>query len=147
MLRHAAAPGDPEYVDAPVAQFGEHPEDQPHNSNRLVNQYGPGGCAGAADAGRVEADDVNVSVEFPDVVAQHLQADADAVDQQQRGLLPAAARPGRTATRILLAVDDDAAPWRPGRWPYRSSRSPMQVGLSVCHALHAGGGGVYSLVR
>lgn len=36
VLRHASAPGDPEHVDPVIAQFGEHPGDQPAQPGAAV---------------------------------------------------------------------------------------------------------------
>src|SRR5205085_8192867 len=85
--------------------LGQHPRDQPAQPGEAVRARR---LRGAADAGRVEPDHVDAGVEFPDERLEYIEADTDAVDQQQRG--PGrASGPGAYRDPKQLAADGDGA--------------------------------------
>ncbi len=92
VLRDGAAPGDSEHVHAVVAELGQHPRDElaepavPVRAGRGVR---------AADAWRVKPDYLGGRIELVHERREHLEAGADAVDQQQRHP-PDPARRGKT---------------------------------------------------
>jgi hypothetical protein len=90
VLRHAPAPGDAEHVDLPVAKLSQHATDQRAQPGEPVRA---GRLGRAADARRVEPDDLHRRVELTHERLEQLQAGADAVDQQQRYPLGAGGKP------------------------------------------------------
>jgi hypothetical protein len=114
LLRDAAAPGDAKHIDLAVAELGQHARDQPTQPSEAV---GSRRRRRAADARRIEPDHLDGRVNVADERLEHLQAGADAVDQQQRraarGARPAAPEqpaPGRPhGNPQLPAADGDAA--------------------------------------
>jgi hypothetical protein len=107
VLRHRPAPGDAEHVDLVVAELGQQARDQPAQPGKPV---GAGGRGRAADARRVEPDDLHRRVDLAHERLEQLQAGPDPVDQQKRrpaGTQNPAGRPHRDPHRP--AVDRDRA--------------------------------------
>ena len=91
LLGQAAAPGEAEDVEAAVPEPGHqrgHPGGQPGD------RVGQRRQRGAADTRNVEADDPAVGVQLVDQRLQRLEADADAVAQQERRLVGVRPDPG-----------------------------------------------------
>jgi hypothetical protein len=111
VLRDRPAPGDAEHVDLVVAELGQHARDQRAQPGEPVRA---GRLGRPAHTRRVEPDDFNARVQRPDERLEHLQAGADAVDQQQRRPVHSASPrenpPGRAHRDPQLpAVDGQAA--------------------------------------
>jgi hypothetical protein len=103
LLGQATTPGDPQQVDALVAEMVEEPSDQPGQPGQPVGEPRQGRPAHPGD---VETDHLDRGVEVVDEGLEHLQAGPDAVGQDQRGAGPVAGTDGHAE---LLAADGDGA--------------------------------------